>query len=278
MGFLYFLADEGKRQVADVPNLREYGLHEVLADCAADLRKTATLSRVHSGGPGGGSGLLIAPHVPGESGPLAAPVVQFQKSSQRWEPTGYGRPVDEPPRVFIGWSIGNLPTPESLLRLGPRYTGYRVRDQRDVEWMIPVARSPDPQRISFPADYEWDERTGDPVPRLKAEFSELWEIAQKFYDFWNCETLKIDPGVSQGWVLKQVARVLAVNYRVGPAELNAWRTANGYSLIDDSFANGVSLAVFDRDIIELAAEAEEAADQKKSTEPDCSPSTPGGGD
>lgn len=218
--FNYFLPGLTKAQVApgetlDRDVLARVGLADVLSDCTR-VPQHASVSDVRKGC-GGQAGCVIAPvrKHKGEPGTV------FSHDLMTWKAvTGY----------WIGWE-NNVPvSPQDLERLA-LIGGSEVADDGGRTWLIPIARAPHhgyefgalPQSYTFGDD-------GEPTPHLVPSHAWLWELAGQIRDWYLAEAGPEEDATPLEkaqherlpftQLVKYAARILGVNYRLGPAELN----------------------------------------------------------
>jgi len=185
-------------------------------------------------------GAFLTPTVKGQP----ARQIGYDQAKQGWLKTG---------KVWIGWELDELPTPELFVRPSP-ISGYDIKDDGDRVWMVPIARSP-AGRGQIPNDIMWDE-SGEPVKVRKASFDWLWKLAGEVWDYWNASSSDADPS----WVYKVALQCLQVNYQIGRLELNAFQSM-GKSVIDERFATLVTLALIDMEIVEKTQEVKKNEEQ-----------------
>ena len=259
-GFWYFLpnmtadrlvADRADKQL-DREVLAQRGLDAVLADVET-AETQVVVSGVARAGPGEYAGVLLYP-LP-NSGEVPN-LVQYRPDRQAWTPIGDGS------RCWIGLDPASLPEPEDLARR-ETVAGYLVNDAHGRQWSVPIARSPREGGVSLPCDYRFD-GAGRAVRQLKAEFDDLWQIAGKVWDFYN-NTDDPPAEVNDLWLAERAVRILSLNYRLGPAELDRL-CSHGRGVLDTGTLTRIFMALIDWDIARRV--------KKKGTPDDC-PSTPG---
>ena len=220
--FNYYLPGLTKSQLApgdklDHDLLRACGLAEVLADVRkVEAEASVVECRI---GPDGNSGCVIAP-VRKHTGP---PDAFYVPGVQTWQPRqGCG--------AWIGWTTQEPPSVQSLERWRMVF-GHEVQDRQGNPWMIPIARSPHGgyEFGTLPQTYSFDPTSGEPVPHLDVEFQWLWELSGRIRDWFRQAAGPRQDATPEeqarhekppfSWVVKQAARVIGVNYRVGLAEL-----------------------------------------------------------
>lgn len=245
-GFYYFFRGRSPDDVARGEELNhnllaEYGLAEVLADVRKVPAHAAVSNVGSNAGPGGSCGTVLtinskytgAPHLVGN-----------------WPDRQHWMAADPEKGLWIGVLKHELPRPEELERFSVIY-GPEVIDPQHYAWRIPIARlvaqqmpyGTLPQSYRFSAD-------GEPQPVLDKAYEWLWQLAGEIKDYYAADG-KSKP---HGWIVKQVARLLGVNYRVGIHELNLLhdlgrpvlhqttigpmaQTSYGYELIEEAKKN-----------------------------------------
>lgn len=182
----------------------------------------------------GSTGVMFTPNLGGKP----ADVTAYQPATQTWITHG---------KIKIGWETAAPPTAEVLARY-PQVIGYQLTASGTV-WTIPLARSP--RGISnIPQDFVWNE-SGDPVACRRADFDWLWDLSGEVWDYWHT-----DKGneLGESWLAKAALRILQVNYFIGPAELNAFRSM-GRPVMDQMSVAAISLALIDNDFPKLVDDA-----------------------
>lgn len=156
-------------------------------------------------GPNGMPGAIVAP--PSPRGRQALPQAA---DSARWSEIPGGK-------AWVGWQPDAPPRPEDLER---RVTipGHHVQLADGREWLVPVAR-----RVTgasgLPRAMRWDGvdwSTGEVLPA----YAGLWGAACSLWD----RLLNVDAQgdhVTVNVECDAAAAALAVNYRLGPAEISA---------------------------------------------------------
>jgi hypothetical protein len=252
-GFLYYLPGETAAELI-VPkkwlSARErHGLAETLADVRDPKQFVA--SDVLRGGPDGTSGVIVAAR---RSDGFEPTGLGYFRDKQTWAPT-FGS-------AWIGYA--ELPRPEWLMRVGDSRSGIPSLDSFERRWLIPVARRPgtNGKEIgdSLPTQTIFDARLNvTRVVRLDAR--ELWDLSGRVWDTFNGET---DDPLTDDELQVIALKAWAWNYRVGPAEANAY--ANGGEAVIDS----ETTEKFYRALIHW-----EAVQRKKDETPTGSPSSTG---
>ena len=237
--------------------LEQFGLADVLADvthCPNHCVVTIT-----DKGPNGQPGVVIYPKPSHGEDPRS---FSYNANRQTWVPV----PGLAEPKRYIGWDKDEPPRPEDLERQR-NWPGYLVKDGHDRQWSIPVARSPRASLGILPCDFTFD-ASGKPITQLKPEYEPLWEAAGEIYDFFHG-----DPhGLESDVIIQHAAAALAVNYRVGTAELSALHAA-GVGVLDTLTVQSIVKSLIDFDTEEEFKKKEPS----DNTQPagDGSNSTPG---
>ena len=226
--FNYYLPGKTREQVApgdqlNADVLRSVGLLAadgggVLADCTR-VPAHASVLDVQKG-PDGKAGTVIAPvrKHSGEPGCFYSPTLQT------WQPVrpgllwiGHEQSVAFSPRLLERWQIVG---------------GAEVSDDNKHVWIVPIARAPYQQYAfgTLPQAYTFDPVTGEPVPHLLDRYTWLWELAGEIRDWYLAaagpasEATPAEKAAHQARpfsdLIRYAARILGVNYRLGPAELN----------------------------------------------------------
>jgi hypothetical protein len=233
MIFYYFLPNLTVEQVREGDFLRAgvleaAGLAEILADVKR-VPQHASVSFVRSpAGPGGQAGTVITPVSKGRGVPE---LIGNDPAKQKWvQGSGFGVQGSGKPAYWVGSLIGEPPTPLDLERLSI-VAGHGVADPGGYEWKAPIARAPRwdqpygflPQSFTFGAD-------GEPVSHLDPRWEWLWQLAGEIRDWYIGLAGPPDdaPPAEQAThtappftvLVKHAARILGVNYRVGPQELS----------------------------------------------------------
>lgn len=281
MVFLYYLPGLSRAHLAAGEKLspallRERGLAGVLAD-VTDVPRDATIADVQRG-PDGESGVLLVPNLAAGDVPE---VTIYQPMHQQWRAIGDGS-------RWIGYQLTAPPTPETLKRR-ECFDGYPVLDASGRRWIVPVARSPRPAEVTLPRTFRFDETTGAPISHVAAEYHALWQAACEISDWWGYTSYEhaVEAGElpkprimperppvadrDETWMIAQALAALAVNYRVGHAEINTLAEACG-EVLTNRVVMQITLALIDRQIEreyweKKTREAEAQADGSPSSEP-----------
>lgn len=246
--------------------LAEYGLDRVLADCGPI--GVETLAMAVQKGPGGGPGVLLYPRAPQGKDPR---YTVYRPHDQVWHevaaPPGHARAKQGPLR-WIGWETANPPTPPDLARRR-QISGQVVVDDAGRAWLVPTARSPANPHGRLPVDYSFD-AAGKPFLRLKPSLAALWESAGVAF-----ATLTGQGEHGEAELVSIALAALSVNYRVGPAEMNAL-AAGELVVLDTHLVVAILQALVDWPAW-LAALEKKTAGTLASTTSSEPPFTPGGG-
>lgn len=213
--FLYFFPAQNKalQSAADLP--ANTGLPTILKGCTFDNRG------VENNGPGGQNGWLIAPHPTGDGVQSRTGVYL---DTQTWMPV---EDAEGKQTHWVGWETDNPPRPADVAR-AKQTTGHMVELGDDHEWIVPVVEAFVPNKeiphtqwervsgfITLPQTMTLDAK-GDVTMKVKPGHEELADEAGWWVDtFWQ----------SKDYLYARYAtfaiRLLAVNYCVGRAEVNA---------------------------------------------------------
>lgn len=245
-GLIYYLA--GKRAVSE-EDLRKAGLGYALDGAGGPSHVAAEK------GPDGGAGVMFTlPDARGEN-----PPVQALAASARWTR------IPDVAGAWVGFDPKDPPGPGDLCRR-EKMVGHDVEMGDGRKWTVPVAIR-FPEGTCLPRSLSWDGSRwaqGDVVPRYR----ELFAAAQRIWDNLVNAT---KPGEEAGEVtvtLSEEAGVcacaLAVNYRLGPAEISA------LGLFDEQSEANAALA-----LVDWPAVLEYARKKKQALE--AASSQPGGG-
>lgn len=248
--FFYFVGQLTSDQVklAELPG----HLPGIFADCEQPLRDVHAVD-VPGKGPSHEPGVIL--YAPGVSGEMPDRLGYYPgERSQRWLATA-------DPRVWIGWDVLQPPGPEDLQRKRV-HVGYDVTDSHRRIWKIPVARSPDDNRVTLPSNYLMG-GDGKVTKQLKSEFDWLWQVAGEIWNWFNTPDSPADH--DRLWLAAQAADILGVNYRAAWPEINAL-AAMDTAVLDDDTTMAIVTSVIDVDILREAA----AVAEKKS-EPEAPP-------
>lgn len=195
-GLLYFLPNASGASEARLRGLGLGHLAEV-----GDLESRG----VTGTGPGGQSGLLVAPGSPKGSRAQGAHWARF-----KWEQS----PLSE---AWVGWDPESPPAPEDLER-AETFDGHAVKLADGREWLVPVARAvngatPLPRSLKLTKD-GW--APGDVQPRYRDLFGRACEL-------WDALTEQSKEGggkVTMGEARQLVVDALSINYLLSAAEVS----------------------------------------------------------
>jgi hypothetical protein len=201
-GFFYYLPDCLRNLVADGTvsrdRLRRHKLDDVLADVVTvpnDVIATPTTQ-----GPDGTAGTVLVPLSPGVPVPK---VPAYDPESQTWHNAG---------DYWLGFE-GEPPKPEHFARSSV-VPGYMVPDGHGRHWHVPLVRGLDRPYGALPCDFEFG---ADFLPAavLRDRYRQLWADSARMWDAYGD-----GEGVPDAEAASFAARALAINYRIGPHELN----------------------------------------------------------
>ena len=204
-------------------------------------------------------GVLLTPNVDG----APAAEVLFKPDKQTF--------VDVDGHM-IGWETDNPPSPAELRRTNV-YGGMYLDDCSDRQWIIPIARGKTIDRTTLPKDFVFNaDGSADEV--LSDDFAALWECSGLIYDHWNSEDDDVDLPPAQ--MAKFALQALSVNYRVGPAEANAFASM-GQKIFDSVKVSSVCLILIDLQMdTELKKKLKSQAEEESNSisgEPEETPDT-----
>jgi len=259
---LYFLPGATKEQVLsegrlNVELLERFGLSETLAD----VRKwpfDCAVNEHRKGGPGGSNGGVLLAPTSKHNGPPS--MLSYHAGHQIWLPTPKG--------AFAGIIKVDPPDCHDLERkvLLP---GTSILDEHGRPWTVPIARSPHERYGALPLEFSFEGETA--VGELQPRWQWLWELAGEFRDYFVRE----DEGYQRPpmrWLVENVLKVLAVNYRLGPTEINLLREC-GRNPLSQSFVYRAASATVDFDVI---VEAKKNSPESSDTPAENSSSSPPG--
>lgn len=226
--FLYYLPAVSQSDIAQDGRLvfnalQPFGLSEVLADCS--FVPDHVIVTPTPAGPDKQPGIVLTPHPTNAAGSIPR-MPAYDPDSQTWWRIGKGE--NEP---WIGFQTDSPPTAEDLQRRDA-VGGYRRADEHGRSWVIPVLRGRESQYGMLPVDYDWSDGKFEPGMILRATFQELWDLSSKIWDHLYVENYN----VPEPFIVAFVARCFAVNYRIGPRELDAFRRL-GKPLFDRASLN-----------------------------------------
>lgn len=178
--------------------LAKYGLGDVLSDVRRVPDECVAIGVQR--GPEGESGVILAPVSHGGS----PDVTGYRPDCQQWRPNGSG--------AWIGHD-GNLRSID-LMRRRIRL-GYFLTSDDGQSWLIPIARSPSPERETLPAYVVWN-GDGRASKRIKTRYVALWELAGQYAAYL---VGRESPAESEEWRINAAVEALMVNYRIGRSEL-----------------------------------------------------------
>jgi len=199
-GFLYYLPN--------VRTLNEAGVRE--AGLAYALGRGGPTYQAMSPGPNGSAGVLFT--LPGASGQCASS-----------EAAGRATWAQVPnAAVWVGFDPDDPPTPEDLAR-ERQIDGHGVTLEDGQQWLVPVARAlaghcPLPRRVSWDGA-QWS--PGEVLERyrdLEGHAQRLWGLVMGAAEA-TPET-EAPPPITFADECDIAAAALALNYRLGPAEIS----------------------------------------------------------
>jgi len=204
-GFLYFL--DGVR-TATAATVRVAGLADRMDDISQ--REAGT-------GPNGAGGLVIAAASPDD----AQRSIGYYPDRQTW----VALPDGPDGRLSLGWSSDEKPLPKDLAR-DEQIDGYLLDlGSAGNEWIIPIARR-FPTGSELPASLALGP-DGAVVRTVLPRFAAAWSDAERIWPaiLAQHEPDRVEPADRrpiddvEGFAL--AARILGINYRVGPWEVSA---------------------------------------------------------
>lgn len=252
MIFYYWLPKLDKEKVGKGGRLcRETLAAAGLADVLADvLEVPAHCSLAGEGkGPDGGPGVLLTPVSKAHGVPEW---VVYRPELMQFKPIGDGS------KCWIGALIGNPPTPHDLERRQV-FGGGEAEDAGGWKWQIPIARAThwDKPYGVLPQNYTFD-AAGEPVSQLETKWRWLWDLAGQIRDWYVQSTPPDDEATPEAkaahkppefnQLVKWAAQVLAVNYRVGPAELNLLHDM-GRSILSQQVVHQICQATYGWEVL-----------------------------
>lgn len=248
--FFYFFESITANQLApsgrlDRGVLLEYGLDDVLSD-VRDVPDHAIITPTTKG-PSGLPGVLLFPVVNGES-----PKIPAMHDGMQWSHSQIGN--RKGPAPWIGILPAEPPRPEELLR-SPNFPGYHVADRHGRSWSVPIIRGLDRPYGTLPTDFEWSDDDFTPRPVLRQRYQQLWDDSARVWDL--CYESGTPQQLADPWVAGFVARLLSINHRVGPRELNILRS------IDLAPFDAASIVDFASAAVDVHAVIEFTKSQKK---------------
>ncbi len=243
---LYFIEQDSPSDGYNEADAVKNGMAYALADCGFSRVKSFT-------GPGKKGGVVLKP----EWAPLEVkPLVDLK--AQRW------KRIQETPG-WVGLVGDERPGPTQLGR--PRQVqGHWVRLADGNDWLVPVARRVTGD-LNFPAALHRDEKGVWSAGEVLPAYRDLWDTACRIWDALFAEITKgRDLTIDVTVEADAAVEALAVNYRVGPTEVEL------LGLLTTTDVAEVLKALIDWPRVEQAL-----AEQKK-TESETVSSTPGSAD
>lgn len=205
-GFTYFVP--GLRSRPDREELAKLPIAGVLDDLDFDD------SRLDGNGPGGKSGMILAPHYP----LVKTRENLYHPDQQTWQECDGGS-------FWLGWRNGELPGPDILERPMP-FGRYAPILGDGNHWRIPVARVTGEFPNDLPCVYRLD-ATGKRLRVPPPKYGKLLEFATTTFDgivnqFRDADDpLRVDVLVSEDFNWQACIAALNANYRVTEWEVSA---------------------------------------------------------
>lgn len=245
--FYYFLPGVTKEQLHDAGRLKREplaaaGIDEVLFDVDKTPQHVSLAETHRCSGPWESTGTMLSV-VSRHTGVPELVTPDFTR--QVWRPRGDGK------KCWIGAIKGEPPLPEELERW-QQINGYTLPDAGKYEWRIPVARMPDPawQFGHLPQSFVFDS-AGEPQANLQPAYQWLFDLAGQLREWYRDSGNDSEERKPFSWMVKQAARILGVNYRVGFPELTFLHEL-GRTVLTQTTVNGICQALFSFDLIEEA--------------------------
>lgn len=242
--FFYFLESITPHELApsgriDRAVLASHGLDDVLSD-VRDVPDQAIITPTAKG-PSGLPGVLLFPVTPD-----SVPKIPAMHDGQQWFHMQIGN--RKGPAPWIGILPDSPPRPEELLRT-PNFPGYHVADRHGRSWSVPIIRGLDRPYGTLPTDFEWGDDDFTPRPVLRQRYQQLWDDSARVWDL--CYENGTHQQLADPWVASFVARVLSINHRLGPRELNIFRSIGLPAFDAASIVDFASAAVDVHAVIEF---------------------------
>lgn len=274
--FYYFLPGVTKAQLQDGDRLKRSvlaaaGIDEVLFDVVKTPQHVSLAETHRCTGPWETTGTMLA-LVNKHTGVPELVVPDFAR--QVWKTR------DPAGKCWIGALKGDPPLPEELERWD-QIQGYKLADPGHYEWRVPVARMPDPswQFGHLPQSYVFSD-SGEPEGRLQPAYQWLWDLSGQIRDWYVAIEEGAIPQDAAGeaipfrWLVKQAARILGVNYRVGMPELTFLHEL-GREVLTQTTVGVICQAVFGFEVLDEAKKKQTA--EEGAPPPSSSSSTTGDG-
>lgn len=205
MLFQYFITEP--RQNLTREHITRHGLHSVLRDrmTVQDLTGTGRLAvRDIVVGPGGLEGSILCP--------LTTDVrdgehegIGYYPQNQEWLQV----PVPGDTGYWLGWNPASLPTPDDLQR-DTIVSGYWQALGDGQQWACPVIRQ---KHGASNLPDVWRLKDGKVVSTVKPDWQWAWDLSGEVWDAMVAEG-EIDQSLAFVWC----AKLLSINYRIGPEE------------------------------------------------------------
>lgn len=202
--------------------LESRGLVPIFGDVER-LDAQVSLMEIPACGPGGASGTMLVPLVPGAEPPVR---LGYQPNFQEWtEHDGY----------WLGIDREAPPTPANLART-KQIGGYKMTMGDGHEWLVPILRRPDdstelPSAFSFGAD-------GRLIQSVRQQHRALWEDTAEVCQWFVEGTLFEVAKEHLPRIIDRCVRILGVNYRfdrvlqnvLGPIGQEEWAAILCYAI------------------------------------------------
>ena len=216
--FLYFIPKHPRATVTRA-DFEALGLGYALGVGDPDARKCGS-------GPGGDEGVIA---VPAPAGGVRGPASLYEPAKQTWRKGPGGK-------WFVGFYKDQRPTPASLRR-EKLIEGEPVTFRDGSEWLVPIARSivrgtTLPKELVLGEDNEtWQLTELEEYLGLCRDAEKVWGLfmAAEAEAAAESETAdgKAAVTIDQQEGMRICISALAVNYRVGPAEVSMLRPTDG---------------------------------------------------
>lgn len=255
--FYYFLPGVTKDDLIDGGRLKRdplaaAGIDEVLFDVDRVIQHVSLAETNRCSGPWKSTGTMLS-IVNRHTGVPSLVVPDFDR--QLWQPRG------NPAKCWIGALKGEPPLPEELERW-EQIPGFTLADPGKYQWSVPVARMPAPEWKfgHLPQSYVFD-GSGHPEGRLQPAYQWLWDLAGQIRDWYVSEEPRPAAAEKQPftWLVRQAARVLGVNYRVGFPELTFLHDL-GRPVLTQTTVHAVCQALFGFEVLEEAKKKQPESD------------------
>lgn len=214
MQFLYFIPNAPKDGLQK-SHIVAAGLGGILRDrlTPEDLAGSGRLAIAGvTNGPGGLHGVILQVQIENVFAPddadTAPTAVGYYPQRQTWQPMfSAGSPL---PAAYIGFDPADLPTPEDLER-DTLISGYDRELADGRIWMTPIVRLTHDTHL---LPDTWKVEGGKVVSKIKPDWAWAWDLSGQIWD-WFVNKTTLDRDTAFDWC----ARLLSINYRVGPVEI-----------------------------------------------------------